>query len=51
MNSLRERIKELEKVNMNLNIFQWRKKADVDKELTGLYERIRQTREKYGKDW
>lgn len=51
MNSLRERIKELEKVNMNLNIFQWRKKADVDKELTGLYERIRQTRERYGKDW
>lgn len=51
MNSLRKRIKELEQVNMKLNIFQWGKKAEVDKELKDLYERIRQTREKYGKDW
>lgn len=51
MNSLRERIKELEKVNMKLNIFQWGKKAEVDKELTELYERVRQTREQYGKDY
>ncbi len=51
MNSLRERIKELEKINMKLNIFQWGKKAEVDKELTELYERVRQTREQYGKDY
>lgn len=51
MNSLRERIKELEKINMKLNIFQWGKKAEVDKELTGLYELMRKTREQYGKGW
>lgn len=50
MNSLRERIKELEKINMKLNIFQWKKRAEVDKELTGLYEQIRQARKKYGTD-
>ncbi len=51
MNSLRERIKELEKINMKLNIFQRGKKAEVERELVELYERIRQTRKQYGKDF
>lgn len=51
MNSLRERIKELETINMKLNIFQRGKKAEVERELIELYERIRQTRKQYGKDF
>ena len=51
INSLRERIKELEKINMKLNIFQRGKKAEVERELVELYERIRQTRKQYGKDF
>ena len=51
MNSLRDRIKELETINMKLNIFQRGKKAEIEKELIELYERIRQTRKQYGKDF
>ncbi|WP_313155213.1 toll/interleukin-1 receptor domain-containing protein [Lacrimispora sp.] len=51
MHSLRERVKELEAINMKLNIFQRVKKAEVEKELMELYERIRQTRKQYGKDY
>nr|WP_314464814.1 toll/interleukin-1 receptor domain-containing protein [uncultured Clostridium sp.] len=51
MNSLRERIKELETINMKLNIFQRGKKAEVERELIELYERIRQTRKQYGKEF
>jgi len=51
MNSLRDRIKELETINMKLNIFQRGKKAEIEKELIELYERIRQTRKQYGKEF
>ncbi len=51
MHSLRERVKELEAINMKLNIFQRVKKAEVEKELMELYERKRQTRKQYGKDY
>lgn len=51
MHSLRKRVKELETINMKLNIFQRGKKAEVERELTELYERIRQTRKQYGKDY
>lgn len=51
IHSLRERVKELETINMKLNIFQRGKKAEVERELMELYERIRQTRKQYGKDY
>lgn len=51
MHTLRERVKELETINMKLNIFQRGKKAEVERELMELYERIRQTRKQYGKDY
>jgi tetratricopeptide (TPR) repeat protein len=50
MNSLRDQIKELETINMKLNIFQRGKRAEVERQLIELYERIRQTRKQYGKD-
>jgi tetratricopeptide (TPR) repeat protein len=51
MDQLREQAKELETINMKLNILQWRKRAKVEKELIILYELIRQTRKNYGKDY
>lgn len=48
---LQEKVKELEAINMKLNVLQWGKRSKIENELILLYERIRQTKRDYGKDF
>ncbi|WP_026890390.1 toll/interleukin-1 receptor domain-containing protein [Lacrimispora aerotolerans] len=50
INELWDEVRELEKTNMKLNVLQWGKRSKIENELVILYEQIRQTKTKYGKD-
>ncbi len=49
MDSLRDQIREMEKAYEKLGFFQKEKKLAIEKEISELYERMRQTRDQYGK--
>lgn len=51
MKQLQEKVKELETINMKLNVLQWGRRSKVENELIILYEKIRQTKKNYGKDF
>ena len=50
INELWDEVRKLEKTNMKLNVLQWGKRSKIENELVILYEQIRQTKAKYGKD-